>query len=91
MIKPENTSRKLDTLGRITLPKSLRDRMSLKTDDEVEFFTMEQNGREYICLAKSNGIDPKFLAAKAVLEELGSRVPVELETACKGDKNGSNN
>jgi bifunctional DNA-binding transcriptional regulator/antitoxin component of YhaV-PrlF toxin-antitoxin module len=87
MIKPENTSRKLDTLGRITLPKSLRNRMSLKTDDEVEFFTMEHNGREYICIAKAAIVDPKYLLAKSVLEELGFNPPEELITLCEGGNN----
>lgn len=91
MMKPENTTRKIDALGRITLPKGLRDRMFLNTDDELELFTTTHDGKEYICLTKSNGVDPKYLAAKSVLEELGSRIPVELEAACKGEKNGSSN
>ena len=91
MIKPENTSRKLDTLGRITLPKSIRDRLSLKTDDEVEFFTMEQNGREYICISKTAIVDPKYLLAKSVLEELGFNPPEELITLCDGGSNVTDN
>lgn len=86
MMKPENTTRKIDTLGRITLPKGLRDRMFLNTDDEVELFTMEQDGREYICLTKANGVDPKYLLAKAVLEEMGFNPPDELIEICNGGK-----
>ena len=33
---PENTSRKIDAIGRITLPKGLRDRFELKENDELE-------------------------------------------------------
>ena len=42
MIIPENTSRKIDSLGRITLPKGLRDRMRLVENDELESGTVAQ-------------------------------------------------
>ncbi len=84
MLKPENTTRKIDSLGRITLPKGLRDRMFLATDDEVELFTMEQDGREFICMTKVTSVDPKYLLAKAVLEEMGFNCPDELLAICEG-------
>lgn len=84
MLKPENTTRKIDSLGRITLPKGLRDRMFLATDDEVELFTMEQDGREFICMTKVTNVDPKYLLAKSVLEELGFNCPDELVALCEG-------
>ncbi len=84
MLKPENTTRKIDSLGRITLPKGLRDRMFLATDDEVELFTMEQDGREFICMTKITSVDPKYLLAKAVLEEMGFNCPDELLAICEG-------
>lgn len=87
MLKPENTTRKVDSLGRITLPKGLRDRMFLATDDEVELFTMEKDGREYICLTKATIVDPKYLLAKAVLEEMGFNPPDELLAKCEGGTN----
>lgn len=83
MIRPENTSRKIDGLGRITIPKSIRDRMMIGENDDLAFYTMYLDGVEYICLTKSGGVDPKFLAARAVLEELGVSVPAELEAACQ--------
>jgi bifunctional DNA-binding transcriptional regulator/antitoxin component of YhaV-PrlF toxin-antitoxin module len=86
MLKPENTTRKIDGLGRITLPKGLRDRMCLSTEDEVELFTMEKDGRDYICLTKVTSVDPKYLLARAVLEELGFNCPDELIELCEGGK-----
>ena len=52
IIKPENVTKKLDSLGRITLPKGLRDRMGLELNQEMEIFSGEENGIEYILLAK---------------------------------------
>lgn len=49
---PENATRKLDTLGRITLPKGLRDRMFLEVNDELELFTANIDGRNCICMAR---------------------------------------
>ena len=49
---PENTTRKLDALGRITLPKGLRDRMFLSDNAELELFTANIYGRQCICLSK---------------------------------------
>lgn len=48
---PENTSRKMDNLGRITIPKGLRDRASLSEGSELELFTAAIDGRQCICLA----------------------------------------
>ncbi len=51
MLIPENTTRKIDSLGRITLPKGLRDRMFLSENAELELFTANIDGRQCICLA----------------------------------------
>lgn len=57
IIKPENVTKKLDSLGRITLPKGLRDRMGLELNQEMEIFSGEENGVEYILLAKPQGTE----------------------------------
>ena len=36
----ENVSRKIDSLGRISIPKGLRDRLNMGTDAEVNFYTL---------------------------------------------------
>ena len=56
-IRPENTTRKIDALGRVTIPKGLRDRMGLHENDDMELFTMESGGREYICLCSAQTED----------------------------------
>jgi bifunctional DNA-binding transcriptional regulator/antitoxin component of YhaV-PrlF toxin-antitoxin module len=84
MLRPENATRKIDSLGRVTLPKGMRDRMFIADTDELEFFTMMADGREYICMAKVSSVDPKYLAARSVLEEMGVEIPEKLEAACNG-------
>lgn len=81
-ITPENTTRKLDTLGRISIPKAMRQRLSIADLSEVEFFTIEDDhGRSYIALAKSREDiqEEKKEAARALLEQLGVPVPEELK------------
>jgi AbrB family looped-hinge helix DNA binding protein len=79
MLIPENASRKLDNLGRVTLPKGLRDRLVYRENDEIEFFTMEQDGKIYVCLAKVGQNDSKWAKAAAVLEDLELPVPDKLK------------
>lgn len=52
MLIPENTTRKLDALGRITLPKGLRDRMFMGDNEELELYTANIDGRQCVCLCK---------------------------------------
>ena len=77
-IKPENTTRKIDALGRITIPKGLRDRMGLHENDDMELFTMESGGKEYICLCSAQTEVNRYKLAAELLEELNISVPAEL-------------
>ena len=75
----EHTTRKVDSLGRVVIPKSIRDKAEIKENDEVEFYTCEEDGRNFICLSKSGTKDKKWEIAAAALRELGLDVPEELE------------
>ena len=77
-IRPENTTRKIDALGRVTIPKGLRDRMGLHENDDMELFTMESGGREYICLASAQAMEDRYKLAASLLEELNIAIPAEL-------------
>lgn len=54
LIEKENVSRTLDSLGRITIPKSLRARLGYTTDTKYEFFVIEVEGKKYIALSEVN-------------------------------------
>lgn len=75
---PENANKRIDGLGRITLPKGLRSRLCLDTNTEMELYTMAHEGRLYICMTPANTVDPKYYVAKEVLDELGADIPKEL-------------
>lgn len=42
----ENVSRKIDSLGRVGIPKGLRDRLEINTNDELEFFVLNHDNGE---------------------------------------------
>ena len=49
-IEKENVSRKLDSLGRITIPKHLRARLNFTEDKMYELFVIENDGKIYIAI-----------------------------------------
>lgn len=76
---PENVIKKIDNLGRITLPKGLRDRMYLTNgNEELEIFTAEIDGRQCICLASPVNKLTKLLAAAEIFEECGVPLTEEM-------------
>lgn len=77
MLIPENTTRKIDSLGRITLPKGLRDRMFLSENAELEFFTANIDGRQCICLASPVNEEAEIQKAIDFLVEKGYSIEKE--------------
>ncbi len=75
----ENTTRKVDALGRVSLPKGMRNRLRLEANDELEFYTLRDNGKDYICCAKPSSPEEqrktKLKNVVALLEELKLAVP----------------
>ena len=52
MIMPENTTRKVDKEGRITIPASIRARFGLNIGDDMEYFVIAENDEMYIAFKK---------------------------------------
>lgn len=46
----EKITRQVDSCGRVNLPKHLRTKFDMDTGTELEFFTLEHEGRDYICV-----------------------------------------
>lgn len=76
----ENTTRKVDSLGRVSIPKGMRDRLEIKTNDEVEFYTLvDDAGEQYVCLTNHQFGNNKYEVAAQVLAELGLEIPEAIE------------
>lgn len=73
----ENTTRKVDSLGRVSIPKSIRDRFEIKPNDEMEFSVCYQGSKIYICLNKREDFSKEEIIA-AELEAMGYEVPEKL-------------
>lgn len=73
----ENTTRKVDSLGRVSIPKSMRDRLLIKEGDELEFYMLRDGDEQYVAIGKP-GINTKYVRAAEVLKELGEEVPDSL-------------
>ena len=75
----ENTTRKVDSLGRVSIPKGMRDRLEIGVNDEMEFYLLNaDNGEQYVCMTNHKGSMNKYEIAVGVLNELGCEVPPEL-------------
>lgn len=79
-VKTENTSRKIDALGRISVPSGLRNRYGIEAGDELEFGTIDDDGREFIVMCKKDAVEnvKRYKEAASVLQELGCFIPQEL-------------
>ena len=76
-MQKENTSRKVDSLGRISIPKAIRDRLNIKVNDELDFYTFEDNGINFVCMTNQQEKN-KYFQAAYVLDELGIEIPQAL-------------
>lgn len=76
-IVSENTTRKVDSLGRLSIPKSMRDRFNINQNDEIEFGTFNDGGKVYICLSKKDNVSEAEALVER-LDALGIEPPDEL-------------
>ena len=79
LLKYEDTRRRIDNLGRVVVPKTLRDRLRISTEDELDFWTfVDSEGKEYIALSTGKAVNPRYVEAALVLKELGEPIPQAL-------------
>ncbi len=74
----ENITRKVDSLGRVSIPSGLRSRYGFSSGDELNFSTLNTGSRNYVLMHKDNGIDPRYEIAYDTLIELGCEIPQKL-------------
>jgi len=71
---PLNMTRKIDSVGRIVIPKDLREEFRLVNGIEYQFFLHEENGHKYLCLQCPGPSEGEIERAKRLLEEQGYQV-----------------
>lgn len=50
-IERENVTRKIDSLGRVSIPKALRDKYYLEAGNSVNFYVIEDDdGNQYVSI-----------------------------------------
>jgi len=80
----ENCARKIDSFGRVSIPKALRDRLELAVGEKMEIYTIDEGDKVYICLEKvrdpeeNNEVEDKCAKVATLLGELGIDVPAEV-------------
>ena len=74
----ENVNRKIDGLGRIIIPKSIRDRFNWNSNDILDFSVCYEGDKIYVCLSKHVDVSKAEILASE-LEGMGLPVPEELQ------------
>lgn len=73
-MKPLNVTRKIDSVGRIVIPKALRAEYRINEGVEYPFFLHEESGEKYLCIKCPGPTDEEIETAKQMLEESGFTV-----------------
>lgn len=84
-VKNENIERKMDDMGRISVPKSLRDKYQMEPGKKYSIFTyVDESGRVYVC-AQTDVYDlSEANRAAEILMKMGCEVPEKLQEVLDG-------
>ena len=73
-MNPTNKSRKLDNLGRLVIPASLRKDYGIQEGKDYQFYIHAENGKNYLCIEIGDVENTDLMKAKKLHEEAGYSV-----------------
>lgn len=73
-MNPTNKSRKLDNLGRLVIPATLRKDYGIQEGKDYQFYIHAENGKNYLCIEIGDAENTELMKAKKLLEEAGYSV-----------------
>ena len=72
-MKTTGLTRKLDTMGRIMLPKNIRSQLGFEEGEEYEFFILEEDGRTFLGIECPGINQAAFEEAKRIVEKYSAK------------------
>lgn len=86
VITSSGTMHKVDDLGRIVFPKTLRQKYGIIPGNVMEFYTIDVYGETYIGVkvGRNYGDKTRYIKAIEVLKDLNLEVPEALLKRAKG-------
>lgn len=82
MLKNTGYSKSIDNLGRILIPKKIRETLNITSGDSLSmylFIDETDNNTQYLCLKIPNKREEKVSTVKELLKELNVPCPKELD------------
>ena len=73
-MNPTNKSRKLDNLGRLVIPASLRKDYGIQEGKDYQFYIHAENGKNYLGFGMCDVANTDLMNAKELREEAGDSV-----------------
>lgn len=70
-MKKTKYARKIDSMGRITIPIRLREELGLEIGDVYEYYTTIQNGKKFLCIECPGPSQLDIEKAKEILKSAG--------------------